>query len=81
VRRRNFLAVAAAACVGVNFLLKNDESFAQNGSQVPLSIQRGTPEISVGPQMDAIPEFWAREGLAILEESMVVGRIVHRDFT
>ncbi len=27
-----------------------------------------------------VPENWAREGLAILEENMVVGALVHRDF-
>ena len=27
-----------------------------------------------------IPEIWANEGLAILEESMVAARLVHRDF-
>jgi hypothetical protein len=28
-----------------------------------------------------IPELWAREGLAILEENMVMARLVHRDFS
>jgi hypothetical protein len=27
-----------------------------------------------------IPEMWARESLKILEENMMVGEIVHRDF-
>lgn len=27
-----------------------------------------------------IPEFWANESLAILEENMVIGKLVHRDF-
>jgi hypothetical protein len=28
-----------------------------------------------------IPEFWAQESLAILEENMVIGNLVHRDFS
>lgn len=27
-----------------------------------------------------IPELWANESLAILEENMVIGNLVHRDF-
>lgn len=27
-----------------------------------------------------IPELWAQEGLAVLEENMVIGQLVHRDF-
>lgn len=27
-----------------------------------------------------IPEWWANESLAILEEQMVIGNLVHRDF-
>ena len=34
------------------------------------------------PERDGtfIPEIWAREGLAILEENMVVSKLMHRDF-
>lgn len=28
-----------------------------------------------------VPEFWAQESLAILEENMIVGNLVHRDFS
>ena len=28
----------------------------------------------------AIPEIWARQGLAILQENMVAGNLIHRDF-
>lgn len=27
-----------------------------------------------------IPELWAQEGLAVLEENMVIGQLIHRDF-
>jgi len=37
--------------------------------------------VAAKPVMDAfIPELWARESLAILEENMVLGNLVHRDF-
>ena len=28
-----------------------------------------------------IPELWARESIAVLEENMVMGQLVHRDFS
>lgn len=40
------------------------------------------PRYRPGSDVDClIPEIWAREGLAILEESMVIGALVHRDFS
>lgn len=81
MRRRGFLGVACAALLGGNFLSQNDPS-------VPMRVETGTREVSVGFRPDAvvlgneafIPEIWARESLAILEENMVVGQIIHRDF-
>lgn len=45
-------------------------------SNDPLKIKYSVPK----PQEVFIPELWAREGLAILEENMVMSRLMHRDF-
>lgn len=42
-------------------------------------VASATPTVAAGDLL--IPEFWARESLRILEENMVMGEIIHRDFT
>ena len=46
-----------------------------------LRVQKACYDIGQANQNEAmIPELWAQEGLAILEENMVAANLVHRDF-
>jgi hypothetical protein len=65
-------------------LHSEDEGFGNDEvpqAAVRLPLPPGVRPVGVETYPDAyIPEMWANESIAILEENMVVGNLVHRDF-
>jgi len=74
MNRRGFLARATAA----NLALWTLDGKALKAALTP-------PAVPVAPVVAGsdcfIPELWARESMRILQENMVMGNLVQRDFT
>ena len=81
--RRTFLG----QLLGLGALALGIKPIARSGTLVTMGIEPGIiamdKDLLVTMGIDtgaAVPEHWAREGMEILEENMVVSELIHKDF-
>lgn len=83
MKRRSFLKMAAAAVgLAVTPILFEEQHGCFDGEGILWKTETFPDGHTYGSQADLfIPELWARESLAILQENMAISQLVHRDFT